>query len=145
MELPDTDHVVRYVSPRNLHDDGTVDATAFRLRPQDSGLSVYWLECFDGFSTAEQLNQIRHIARLNMRRNGRLAELNVGSTKRYLHVQVPSLSFVNRPLGSENGYPSDPSHCEITGLPPGDTPLAELVGDMIAQCVERLHPAIQSS
>ncbi len=142
MELPDAAHVVRYANSRNLHDDGTVDAAVFRLRPQDSGLSVYWLEYFSDSSKAEQLEQVRRLARLNIRRSGRLVELNVGLTKRYLQDELPSLSFVNRPLAADDLYGADPSHSEITGLPPGNTPHAALIGEMIAECVLSLHPAV---
>ena len=142
MELPETDHVVRYASPRNIHEDGTLDSSVFCLRPQDSGLSVNWLERFSGFSKTEQLEQVRRLARLDMRRNGRLGELNVGLTKRYLLETLPSLSFVNRPLATDDQYAADPSHSEITGLPLGDSPEAALIGDMIAQCVLESHPAV---
>ena len=141
MELPETDHVVRYASPRHIHEDGTLDSAVFRLRPQDNGLSVNWLECFSDLSKPEQLEQVRQLTRLEMRRNGRLGELNVGLTKQYLQEVLPSLSFVNRPLEADNQYFADPSHSEIIGLPPADSPLAGLIGDMIAQCVLDLHPA----
>ena len=81
IDLPDPDHVVRYVRPRLVLDDGSVDGSAFRLRSGDSGVSVNWLECFDGLSKSEQIEQVRILSRLKMRRNGRLAELNVGMTR----------------------------------------------------------------
>ena len=36
----------------------------------------------------------------------------------------------------------DPSHSQITGLPPGDSDQALLVGDLIAECVTEMHPAV---
>ena len=141
MELPQTDHVVRYASPRHIHEDGSLDGSAFRLRPQDVGLSVNWLEYFIGLSKSEQLEKIRELARLDMRRNGKLAELNVGLTKQYLEEVLPGLLFVNRPLPADDQFGADPSHSEITGLPPADSPQAGLIGDMIAQRILHLHPA----
>lgn len=141
MVLPETDHVVRYASPRLIHEDGELDGSAFRLRPQDIGLSVNWLEYFSGLSKTEQLEKIRQLTRLEMRRNGRLAELNVELTRRHLREVLPSLFFVNRPLAADSQYGADPSHSEIIGLPPDDSPQAGLVGDMIAQCVLNLHQA----
>ena len=44
--LLDDAHVVRYVKPTSRHEDGSVDGSAFRLRPSDNGLSVNWLEYF---------------------------------------------------------------------------------------------------
>ena len=45
-DLPDDAHVVRYVKPTSKHEDGSIDGSAFRLRPSDNGLSVNWLEYF---------------------------------------------------------------------------------------------------
>lgn len=47
-DLPDNAHVVRfrYVKLTSRHEDGSVDGSAFRLRPSDNGLSVNWLEYF---------------------------------------------------------------------------------------------------
>ena len=42
-DLPDEDHVVRYVRP-NLIDNGVVSGVAFCLRENETGLSVFWLE-----------------------------------------------------------------------------------------------------
>lgn len=42
-DLPDDAHVVRYVKPRKLLGDGSVDGSEFRLRPDDNfvcGLTI---------------------------------------------------------------------------------------------------------
>ena len=77
-----------------------------------------------------------------MRQNGRLAELNVGVTKLHLQYHLPSIRFVPAPLPEDGSYPTDPSHSEIVGLPPGGSLEAALVGDMIAECVSAAHPAL---
>ena len=46
------------------------------------------------------------------------------------------------PLEAAEGFAADPSHSQITGLPPVDTDEAMLVGDMIAECVTAMHPAV---
>lgn len=140
IDLPDPDHVVRYVRPRLVLDDGSVDGSAFRLRSGDSGVSVNWLECFDGLSKSEQIEQVRILSRLKMRRNGRLAELNVGMTRQSTG-SLASVRFVHVPWPAEQGYEADPSHSEITGLP-SDSPVAARVGDLIAWSVTNLYPAI---
>ena len=142
MELPEDAHVVRYASPQHIHDDGSLDSSVFRLRPQDAGLSINWLEVFGDIARYQQLEQVRRLSRLNMRPNGRLVELNVGLTKRRLRERLPTLSFRHRPLAADDRYAADPSHSEITGLPPGDSLQAALVGDMIAEVVLNLHPAV---
>ena len=142
--LHDDSHVVRYAKPSSILEDGSVDGTAFRLRSDDAGLSVNWLECFDAQSTERQVAEVRRLSRITMRPNGRLAELNVGRTKQEtIHDAV--LRFVRRPLVAEGGYEADPSHSEILDLPPGNSPRAALIGDLIAESVTALHPAIADS
>ena len=84
-ELPDDAHVVRYVKSSWINDEnGSIDGEAFRLRPNDSGVSVNWLEWFGNFTKAQQLNEVRRLSRLEMRKSGCLAELNVGATKQHV-------------------------------------------------------------
>ena len=144
-DLPDEDHVVRYVKPTSVRPDGVVDGSEFCLRehrPDDTGLSVNWLECFRGLTREKQLAEVRRLSRLNMRKRGRFAELNVGETKQHVRNELKGLRFIHTPLDAEGGPEADPSHSEITGLPPGDSDHAALIGDMIAQCVQATHPAI---
>ena len=140
-DLQDGDHVVRYVAPRFIHDDNSVDSAAFRLRGNENGLSAHWLEYFGNMTKEQQLQEVRRLTRLTVRRNGRFAELNVGATQASLHRLDVHLSFVRNPLPADAQYPPDGSHTEIIGLPPGDSPNAELAGDLIAECVQALHPA----
>ena len=140
-DLPDGAHVVRYVKPTSRHEDGSVDGSAFRLRSGDNGLSVNWLEYFSDLTRAQQLDAVRKLSRLTMRKRGCLAELGVGATKQY-SPELTALRFVRKPLDAENGYEADPSHSEITGLPQGDSPQAALIGDLIAECIQAIHPAI---
>ena len=140
-DLPDGAHVVRYVKPTSRHEDGSIDGSAFRLRSGDNGLSVNWLEYFSDLTKAQQLDEVRRLSRLTMRRNGCLAELSVGETKQYCR-ELAALRFVHKPLAAENGYEADLSHSEIIGLPQGDSPQAALIGDLIAECIQAIHPTI---
>ena len=145
-DLPDEANVVRYIKPTMVFEDGSVDGSEFCLRehrPDDTGVSVNWLECFDGLSKAEQLDEVRRLSRLTMRKSGRLAELNVGATKHYVRNELERLRFIHTPLPAEGNYEADPSHSEIVGLPPGSSSQAALIGDMIAECIEAIHPAVQ--
>lgn len=136
-ELPDESPVVRYAAPRHIHDDGSLDGYIFRLRPQESGLSVPWLKYFSHLTKPQQLAQIRRLSPLNLRRNGRLAESSVGLTRQ----ELPDLAFLSQPLPATEQSPADPSHREIAGLPPGASPQAALIGDLMAALVQNLHPA----
>lgn len=138
-DLPDDDHVVRYAKPNSVGKDG-VDGSAFYLRPVDVGLSVQWLECFEG-NKGEQIAQARRLSRLKISKNGRFAELHIGRTKQEILHALEDIRFVHSPLEAGGGYAADPSHSEIRGLRQGDLPL-ELIGDMIAECVEAVHPAV---
>ena len=140
-DLPDSDHVVRYARFTDILDDGSLNCSAFQLRPTDSGLSVNWLEYFEGQSKSQQLNEIRLLIRLTMKPSGRLAELNVGVTRQYVGHRFDELRFIHTPLAADEKFEADPSHGEIMGLPPKDSPEAELIGDLIAECVIGVHQA----
>ena len=140
-DLPDDAHVVRYVKPSQFDEDEGVNGSAFQLRQNESGLSVHWLECFKNLSKLEQLDEVRPLSRLEIRKNGRFAELNVSRTKQHLNKQLSNMRFVHKPLNAKGKYEADPSHSEILGLP--DFPDEELIGDMIAECIEAVYPGLK--
>ena len=144
-DLADDSHVVRYARPTLIREDGSVGGEAFQLRREESSLSINWLECFEGFSTSQQLDEVRRLSRLKMRGNGRLAKLQVGFTKQYVRSELDSIRFVHQPLAAEREYKADPSHSEIAGLPQVDSPEAELIGDLIAECIEAVYPSVDES
>lgn len=63
-------------------------------------------------------------------------------TRAYLRQELNALRFVKTPLAAAPPYPSDPSHGDIVGLPVAESPMASLVGDLIAKCVQAIHPAV---
>lgn len=144
-DLPDGDHVVRYASPRQVGEEGGVDGSAFRLRRHDAGLSVNWLGCFRERCKSRLLDEVRRRSRITMRPNGRLAELDIGAVKAHVLERCPAIRFIHRPLAAEDKYEADPSHGEIIGLPPGDSSESALIGDMIAECIEYVHPAFSGT
>lgn len=141
-DLPDSDHVVRYAGFTDILDDGTLNCSAFQLRKEETGLSVNWLECFEDRDKEQQLEAIRPLIRLKRGRKGGLAELNVGKTREHLGNRLEQLRFISVPLPADEKFEADPSHSEIIGLPPKDSPESELIGDMIAECVIEIHPAV---
>ena len=140
-DLPENDHIVHYVKPRNV-EDGQVSIAEFRLRENEKGVSGNWLEYYENLSKEEQLAEVRVASRLVLRKNGRFAELNVGRIKDFLAEELPGLRVVHTPLDAEEEFPADPSHSEITGLPSYSSERADLIAEMIAKCVCDLHPSI---
>ena len=59
--------------------------------------------------------------------------------------ELQTLRIVHDPLDPEDSFEADPSHAEITGLPLGDSDQAMLIGDIIAECVITMHPAIEEA
>ena len=142
-DLPNDAQVVRYLSPSQVEDDGSVDGAAFQLRQNEKGISVNWLDFFSDLNKPEQLNELRRLSRLELRSNGRFAELNVGVAKQAVRAELPNLRFIHDPLPAVDGYEADPSHSQIAELPPlNDSQRSAMIGDMIARCVLNLYPAV---
>jgi len=143
--LPDVDHVVRYVKPSSIGEDGSINGSEFRLRParpDDRGVSVSWMEFYDP-PPDKQIVAIRSRARLTINKNGCYARVNVGRVRYHLQTEAQvSVTFVHDPLPAEQQKIEDCAHSLICGLPTGDSPEAEEVGDLIAQCVDEKYAAI---
>lgn len=139
--LPEEDRVVRYLSATLLIDGEFADGAGFCLRRGETGLSVNWLEVLAS-GGADPLSEVRRLSRLRLRKSGRFAELRVGDVLRTVNEELDSLRILHDPLEAAEGFAADPSHSQIAGLPPADTDEAMLVGDMIAECVTAMHPAV---
>ena len=139
-DMTGDNHIVRYAKRTSILEDGSVGGTAFQLRPQESCLSVNWLECFKECSEPEQLGKIMRLIRLKMNKNGCLAKLSVGQTTRHLHSELDGIRFVHCPLDQEGCHDADPSHSGIMGLPLVGSERAELIGDLMAECVGDVFP-----
>ena len=146
--IPATDHVVRYVK-WSLLPRGRVDGSAFVRRTNETTVSVNWLEIFGG-NRAHQLAEVRRCIHLQRGAQAKFALLHTAACRRHVARSLIEdgypdiqMGFLHAPLPEESGYPEDPSHTEITGLPdPGADPEhAEYVGDMIAQTTIGLYPA----
>jgi hypothetical protein len=70
--LPESNYVIRYISPRYIH-DGVVDTNGFLRRPNEIASSVNWLEC-------ETLEIIRQNTPLKYHKNGLLVQIIALST-----------------------------------------------------------------
>ena len=138
-QLPDDDHVVRYVKPSFFLNENKVSGDAFELRINETGLSVNWLEVIDDVDDHARINQIRRLSRLKLNRNGRFARLNVGDTIRRVLEHALEIGIVEAPLDVFNNFEADYSHAEILGLPQtgsyDGSHESELIGDLIAKGV----------
>lgn len=147
--VPDDDHVVRYVKGTLIRGNKTVDGSAFRLGENEVGLSVHWLEYFQGLDKSQRLDKVRSTIRLKLKPTGRFAELSVGRAKKHISTKRKGVRFLQRPLAATKTQLADPAHSEIINLPPfqaplelsDDPPLSAIIGDMIAECVEAIHQA----
>ena len=141
-DLPDDSRVIRYIKPTDIGDDGRVNGAAFQLRPDETGLSVNWLDYYSDVAEDERINEVRRVSRLRLSRNGRFAELNVGAAKRAVRRELDALRFVHNPLPPDGEYAADPSHSLILGLPPRrDSPRSAMMEDALARRAQALHVA----
>jgi hypothetical protein len=115
-----------------------VEGGAFLRKKKDiDGLSANWQEWFSG-SLQDQVAGVRRAARLRYGSTAGLARLNVGHSITFVRENHPerlTLSFVHDPLPAAGSHPADASHCLIRGAPFENGPGADLLGDLIAQCV----------
>ena len=143
--LPDSDNVVRYVGGSKIGENHRIDGAAFCRRHDEDGPSVNWLEFFSGLDKQQQIAEVRRLIHLRiLGRTAAFAELNVGDVKQRLRDELPDVYVIHKPEPADHNFPaSDPSHCEIMGLPPAEAEdLALTIGDMIAQRVKAIYPAV---
>lgn len=141
-ELPDASNVLRYIGGRHI-DGENVNGAGFLRRPGEAASSVNWLEWFDS-PLENQVRGVRELARLKYGATALLVSLNVGQTKRYIASEHPenlALSFVHDPLEAEGQHRADPSHSLIRGVPTSDGADAELVKDLLVDCIQARFPA----
>ena len=116
-DIPDRDNAVRYAAPSHI-DGGEILGGAFCLRTDEAGLSINWLECFAGMPKAAQLDEVRRLSRLRMRRSGRLAELNVGAEKAHLYVETSVAD--TEAVGANVAEAGNGHRCQRDGAPAQD-------------------------
>jgi len=133
--LPADNHISRYCKFTTLSEEtGQPLGTAFMPRPnKDKFLSVNWLEYFGDIGIEAQLTEIRTHINLKIKKSGRFSVLEVGNTLEYVNKNNDKeICITHEP---SNG---DPSHSGIRGYSHED----EMVGDLIAETVNSVHPAI---
>ena len=135
--LSEQDNIVRYVKPSSIH-KGKVNGNEFKLRPNETGISANWMEFFRG--TKEfQIKEIKSLARIKLNKNGKYAELNVGSVCKVELEKLQSLKVRKSPLKKDRVFKEDGSHCEIVVQALENLNMI-IVGEIIAKCISTLHP-----
>lgn len=141
--VKDEEAVVRYASPRFVDND-LIDGGAFQLRASDHNeLSVNLIGSI-AERQATELGMVRAISRLTLRNGGHWAQLSAQAV-REAFVQssfLKSPSLIHDPLEATADYPEDTTHAVILNLPPVGSEWASLAGDLLAERIERVHPAL---
>ncbi len=139
--IPDTDHIARQCGGATIHEDGTIDGAAFRLRNLRGGweeyLSVNWLESLDPTDREHQLELLRKVF---VDKGRKLA-----ARSKFAVHEVDSLrELVRRETADRRDltvlhehFPDDASHCGIFGLEHDD----DVVADLMAEAVREVYPA----
>lgn len=136
--IPDTDHVSRLCGATKCDEEGRPLGAAFMLRPNETFLSVNWLEHTGPSSRAKQLDIVRkHLTNkgMNLTKKGRLAVVHLGTTFDLVEKGTPD----GRRLTAyhEPELPHDPSHSGIFGYREDD----DLIADLIAEAVSEHYAA----
>jgi hypothetical protein len=109
-----------------------VDGTAFRLRPNETYLSVNWLEFFQTPSCGDQIAAVRRAFQekgTNLGTKAKFAVLSVSEVvEEAIRKESRQLTFIHEP----DDEPLDPSHSGIHGYSPED----DIIADLIANCVQ---------
>ena len=143
--ITDGDDVLRYVSRRHIQGP-KINGAAFCRRPGETALSVNLLDAGGGLDKAQQVNRVREAIHLEVRPSALFAELNVGAVRRALRGRRPNLRFAHSPSPATPRFPwVDPTHCEIHGLPPADSPQSLIIGDMMVGLLSAVWPAARST
>lgn len=139
MNLPDEDHVMRYVPWARLRKDEDENVIgflphAFELRPEEESLSVNWLEYFNG----DREDRIRDSVKMfrNTRKVGKKSAFgigNVGQIKETCGANGALVRIVYEPEANNQ------AHSAIRRLPRDDLSLLEaLAADAFGELVRNV-------
>lgn len=106
--IPDDDHVPRYCSPSTV-ENGKISPNAFYFNGDDY-LSVNWLEYLGERDIVSAVGVVREVLnkKLNVKRNGRIAVLNVGAIRKAVSDAIGAVPKIKH-IPSDN----DKSHAGI--------------------------------
>lgn len=138
---------VRHVGGSHIDGD-VINGSAFERSPKDlDGVSISIRGIFSADSDKD-IASIRSVvgARRKLGKTSVFAELNVGSALSVLHEFEKSVAIEAAPLAATKGFPEDPAHALIVGLPFAGEMIgslrSELAGDLLARRILRTYPAV---
>ena len=124
--LPDADHVAHHCKGSEI-DEGVVLSSAFELRhatdtrPEETELSVNWLEFFKKAERAAAVDEIRKIIQLELKASARFAVFNVGSVRKQINDNPDIPNKIDVLYMPED---DDPSHAGVVGYVVDDLDVA---------------------
>jgi len=139
-KIPDLHHISRLCQPKHVPDGQQIEASAFMLRSDESGLSVNWLEFLNCSNRDDEIDEIRKLYSLKFNRIGakaKIAILNVGEVREKVKTETDdnrNLEVLHEPIKDD---PPDPSHSEIYNLKPDQ----EFIAELIRETVQEDYPA----
>jgi len=154
MLISDENHILRHVT---LNDYGINDSTgeamvygsAFIDEPRHEGkVSYAWREFHQGAADKyEQVALVRDEFHRKFKKTDLLAELNLMSCYQQLETHFPDISsgihVEHNPLLGTDRYPQPfGSHALMVGVPDNNSPIAEAIGDIIAEALSGAYPAV---
>ena len=120
VDLADADHLVWHIIS-SRRDGDVANAEGFCLRPDESALSVNRLETFV-CDKRFQLAEVRRLCRLEVRRSGCFAELEIGTVRKKVLKECVVFRIMHDPLDATDTFDADPSHAGMEYLPRTDSP-----------------------
>jgi len=138
--VPDAHHIARQCGGASVNENGSIDGSAYRLKEKagvwEKYLSVNWLEHLEPEDRQRQLGLLRgvFIAKgRNLGAKSKFAVHQVGPLRQHVRSNAPdnrALDVLHEP------FDDDESHSGVYGLKAED----DLIGDLIAECVQEIHP-----
>lgn len=137
--VPDEDHVTRLCGGSHVREDGSIAATAFKLRPGEAYLSVNWLEVLGLPTRQAATEEVRRVlaTKRTVGSTARLAMLNVGRSRdvaRQGGIAQVNLVFRHEPE-IDPGRPRDVSHTGLYGVPTDDNTIPELLAASVLEII----------
>ena len=135
--LPPVDHVLRHCLQRQLKTeaDGTIRGVfPDAFDPDEDGVSVTWMEYFQGASIADQIAAARAAMYRGMRprAGNRLAKLNVGAVLSEGQALGTSLSIIHDPI-EDPPERANHGHSLLVGVTHGDEDLKNRLANLIRE------------
>jgi len=133
--LKDEHHFTKLVKKTKIHEDGTIDSCELVPRKDEEFMSVDWLEHYGHDDVDKNIEELKQYYNYNFTiRTQKLPLLNVQKVKSHVEENTREKRKLKILYKPEN---FNPSHSGVYNYKHDD----ELIGDLIAQKVEKLYEA----